>query len=427
MLLKDAPFRRLMIGRTISMLGSNVQQFVLALYVLHLTGSATLFASVMAIAILPRLILSPFAGVFGDWFDRKKSIVSIDFINAIFLIIFCCVYFIKDGLSVPMVFILVLGLEATEVFFGSAMAAVLPSIVEKEKLLEASSISSLSSSISQMLAPLIGALIYGWMGMQLILVLNALSFIVSALCEMKIPIPSHHKRPKKLGIGVFWKDLLEGLSVMRQNRFIRMIVFVAMMINFCIAPVFSVGLIYVVKEVLVSSDVEYGLFQTVLAIGMISAPLMFAKPIKKIPIGRLLMISFIAISCSVGVISLLTLGAYGMPETYNKSLFIGVLLAAAIISMSATVANIAVGTIFNLVTPLEVMGRTATVLNLLCTIAIPIGTVFMGILLDHFSAYVAIGVAGIGLIVTLIVSARNILDSSPQTDSNDELEIIEEI
>ena len=55
-----------------------MQQFVISLYVLALTGSATIFASMLSISILLRIILSPMAGVFGDWFDRKNySIIGL--------------------------------------------------------------------------------------------------------------------------------------------------------------------------------------------------------------------------------------------------------------------------------------------------------------------------------------------------------------
>lgn len=70
--IKRKDFSLLILGKLVSLLGSNMQQFALSLYVLALTGSATIFASMLSISILPRIILSPIAGVFGDWFDRKK-------------------------------------------------------------------------------------------------------------------------------------------------------------------------------------------------------------------------------------------------------------------------------------------------------------------------------------------------------------------
>ena len=56
---------------SLGMGASNILQYVLSLYVLDITGSATLFASMLSIIIFPRILLTPFAGVLAD---RVKKI-----------------------------------------------------------------------------------------------------------------------------------------------------------------------------------------------------------------------------------------------------------------------------------------------------------------------------------------------------------------
>src|SRR5690554_5793651 len=176
-LLKQRDFTLLIFGNLVSLLGSNMQQFALSLYVLALTGSATIFASILSISILPRLLLSPIAGVFGDWFDRKKTIVILDFVNGAIIGIFALIYIVNDGISIPMIYVLVILLETTEIFFHSAMSAVIPSIVKKEEMLDANSINSLVMNIGNILAPIIAAFLYGTFGMKIILIVNSLSFL----------------------------------------------------------------------------------------------------------------------------------------------------------------------------------------------------------------------------------------------------------
>src|SRR5699024_3124133 len=124
-------FSLLLIGKLVSLVGSNMLQFALSLYVLDLTGSATVFASILSIIIIPRLIFSPFAGVFGDWFDRKKVIVVLDMLNAIIIGVYAAIFIYNDGITIPLIYILVIFLEIIEIFFHSSMAAVIPSIKEK--------------------------------------------------------------------------------------------------------------------------------------------------------------------------------------------------------------------------------------------------------------------------------------------------------
>jgi len=210
-LIKQKDFSLLILGKLVSLLGSNMQQFALSLYVLAITGSATVFASILSISILPRLLLSPVAGVFGDWFDRKKTIVSLDFLNAIIIGIFAGIYMVNDNLSIAAIYILVILLEITEIFFHSAMSAVLPSMVKKEELLEANSFNSLVMSIGNVLSPVIAAALYGAFGMKIILIVNSASFALSAVSEIFINMPKTHKQPEKIDIKTFMNDLAEGI------------------------------------------------------------------------------------------------------------------------------------------------------------------------------------------------------------------------
>lgn len=82
-LLKQKDFLLLMAGQFVSMMGSQFQSFAVSLYILKITGSATKFASVLVIMMIIQVLLGPVAGVFADWFDRKKIIVLLDFLNGV--------------------------------------------------------------------------------------------------------------------------------------------------------------------------------------------------------------------------------------------------------------------------------------------------------------------------------------------------------
>src|SRR4051812_26614720 len=98
-LFRQKNFTLLIAGKLISLLGSNILQFALSLYVLSITGSATIFASMLSILILPRLLLSPIAGVFGDWFDRKKVIILLDLANTIIIFVYSIIYILNSSIS----------------------------------------------------------------------------------------------------------------------------------------------------------------------------------------------------------------------------------------------------------------------------------------------------------------------------------------
>lgn len=68
---------------------------------------------------------------------------------------------------------------------------------------------------------------------------------------------------------------------------------------------------------------------------------------------------------------------------------------------SATISNIAIGTIFNQIVPIELMGRTSTVFNLLVCISIPIGQMIFGYLYDIIAPSYVIAISSLILIAVL--------------------------
>ncbi len=422
-LIKQKNLLLLLTGKLISLLGSNIQQFALSLYVLALTGSATIFASILSISILPRLLLSPIAGVFGDWFNRKKVIVFLDIINSLLIGLFALIFIINGSLTIIMIYILVILLEMTEIFFQSSMSAVIPSIVKKEELLDANAFNSLVVNIGQLLAPVIGALLYGAFGLKIVLIINAVSFLISGISEMFIKVPQNNNKPERINYKSFKNDLMEGINTIKSNKAISTIIGLGTIINFCAGPLFSVGLIFIIKEVLLATDFQFGLFQMIFASSMVLAPILCSGFIKKIQIGRLCYLSFIVIALLIFTMAIIPSNIVLDIFIPNILPFILLIIITFIIGMSVTVANISVGTLFNQVVPIELMGRTSTVLNLAVTIFIPVGNMVFGFLFDTIASSYVIITSGLILLVATLIFKKPLLNikSIEDKDIGDEM------
>ena len=79
-------FNILVLGQIISLFGSSIQRFALSLYLLDLTGSASLFASILAISMIPIVLISPIAGILADRGDKKKLMFFLDVASGILLL-----------------------------------------------------------------------------------------------------------------------------------------------------------------------------------------------------------------------------------------------------------------------------------------------------------------------------------------------------
>lgn len=408
-LLKNKDYSLLMIGKLVSLLGSNMLQFALSLYVLSLTGSALIFASMLSISILPRLLLSPIAGVFGDWFNRKKAIVFLDFINGTLIATFALIFLLNGGLSLLLIYAFVILLEIIEIFFGAAMAAVIPSMVKKEQLFAANSLQSLVLNFGQLLAPTIAALVYGFAGMLIVLIVTALCFVLSAISEIFIRIPKHTKQ-STFTLSHFKTDFIEGVKIIKSSKFILTILGLVAIINFTISPLFSVGLTFVVKETLKASDFQFGLFQTIFALASITAPILLGLGKKTKNVGTLLFRSFLLLSIIVLLIAIVPsdlLLTYFAP---NVIPFIFLLILLFFIGMLVTTVNITISTIFSQIVPLEAMGRASSVLTLASTILIPLGQIAFGFLFDNLAASYVIIICGLILLSAVLLYRKRLLN-----------------
>ena len=423
-LIKQKDFGLLILGKLVSLLGSNMQQFALSLYVLQLTGSAAIFASMLSISIIPRLLLSPIAGVFGDWFDRKKTIVLLDFLNSLIIAFYAVLFIIRGALTLPMIYVFVIVLEIVEIFFHSAMAAVIPSMVKKEELMEANSFNSLVMNIGQLIAPILGAALYGAFGLKIVLIVNSICFMLSALSEMFINIPKKHKKPEKIDVKSFVASLKEGIDIIKKNRLIYTMISLGTLINFSVAPLFSVGLIFIIKEVLKATDFQFGLFQSVLSLSMIVAPILCGGIMRKMKVGKLCYLSFLAIG--LVILFMVPIPSKILMNSLNSNLLPYILLMAAsfMVGVLVTVANISLGTIFEQVTPVELMGRTSTIFNLAVTVFIPVGQMLFGFLYDIISPSYVVALSGIILILSVLKYKNNLLKADEEDNTGD---VIDEV
>ena len=412
-LLKEKNFGIYILGKLISLIGSNMQQFALSLYVYALTGSAAIFATMLSVSILPRLLFSPFAGVFGDWFDRKKMIVRLDILNGILLLLFAGVFTLNEGFSIAMIFILVIVLEITEVFYEAASTGIIPSIVSKDDMAQAQSLRSLVFSVGRLISPIIGAALYGFVGLFIVLVINGVSFFLMGLLETMIHVPAHHKRPEAINRSTFVRDFKEGLSAIRDNRFLQSIISIGVVINFVFAPIFSVGILVLIIDVLEGSEFQYGLFQTIITFAMVIGPIIAANLLKKIDIAKVCFVGMFASTIVMSLMGLLFSDLIYGSFVSTLSPFILLLVLAFALGLFISIINITVGTLFAQVVPLHLMGRASSVMNLFVTITIPIGQVVFGLMFDHFPVYRVIMIGSSVVFIALLL-VRNTLLSSTQ-------------
>lgn len=416
-LLKQKDFLLLMLGKLVSLIGSEMQGFALSLYVLKITGSATKFASVLSITLIPKLILGPIAGVIIDWIDRKKVIVYLDMLSGIIIGIYAVLYIVNGELSLGGIYVLAVLLSFISLIFQPAINTVLPSIVEKEELAGANGINSLVMSIGNLIAPAVAGFIFGIYGMSVVLIVNSISFILSSISEMFINIPKANNKPEKINVNTFVYDFSQGIKFIKDKKIIATIITLACLVNFACPPITSIGLAFISKQILKVTDYQYGILQCFFVASMMVATFVINKVTKKITIGKIIFLDIFITSILIAVMAIIPSTFYLNLFSSNLIPYISLIVIIFMIGLIISIGNIALGTMFQQEVPLEIMGRVGTVMTSISMAAMPLGQMLFGFLFDKIEAWMCIAIASfIFLIVSLTFKKSLCAD-----DENNEL------
>lgn len=410
-LLKQKDFLLLIQGKFVSLMGSQMQSFALSLYVLKVTGSAAKFASVLAVSLIPQIVLGPIAGVFVDWFDRKKLIVYLDILSGIVIGIFVVIYKINGALSLPSVYILTITMTLISILFNPAINTIIPTIIKKEELVDANGINSFIMSLGSLAAPAIAGVLLGIYGIYAILILNSISFILSSIFEMFINIPKVNKKPEKINYNSFRRDFSEGINFIKSKKIMMNVIMLAVVINFAINPVFNIGLTYISKSILKITDSQYGLLESIFVISMIVAPFLCSIVSKKIKLGKILFLDIFINSILVAIMAIIPSSPFLNLFGNNFLPYISLITIGFLVGLVATIGNIAFNTMLQQVVPLSMMGRVSAVMGTGCMAAIPLGQIIYGFLFDKIEAWMCVGSSAVILFITILAFKKVLCNS----------------
>lgn len=187
-LLRQNPnFTRLWLARVVSLLGDWFSTIVLAAVIRDLTsgsGAEGLAISGLFLAqVLPPLIFSPLGGVLTDRFDRKKLIIITDVLRAVAVLGILVAFALQ---SLALIYLLRIFQFALSALFEPAHSALLPNLVRQQDLVRANTLSSITWSVMLAIGSLAGGIVGTLFGAEFAIVIDAGTFLLSALLVLGI-------------------------------------------------------------------------------------------------------------------------------------------------------------------------------------------------------------------------------------------------
>ncbi|MEC5241432.1 MFS transporter [Bacillus mycoides] len=267
------------IAKTVSIFGSSIYSFALGLYVLQITGSALNFAITLILGTIPMIVMNPFAGVIADKVDKKKLVICMDLLSGCLLI---TVYILSSyyGLNLFIVYTTTFLMTVFTTFFGIGLEAAKPNIVSKERLMSINSISKIIDSVSLILGPMLGGIVFAVFDIKIFIIINGISFILSgisiAFIHFKLFEFNINEECPKRRIN-FIKDIKEGFSYLIEKESLKNTFRILISLNFFLGFAVTVPLPYIINTVLNLSSKQFGIIQGTFPVGMIIGAILVKK------------------------------------------------------------------------------------------------------------------------------------------------------
>jgi DHA3 family macrolide efflux protein-like MFS transporter len=260
------PFSIIYVGQVFSLLGSRLVQFSIVWWLTSTTGSASALALGSIIALLPDVLVTPFAGVLTDRWNRRIVLIVTDALIALAVVVLAFLYAWR-AVSVWHVYGLMLVRSVGGVFHWLAWQSSTKMLVPERHLSRVAGLQQSVQGIAGFVAPPMGALLIELLPIHMILAIDVVTAILAIIPLLFIGIP----QPPSLhanGRSSILASLREGLGYIRTKTGVLLIVVMFMAINLLMIPAFSLQPILVTNH-FNGGAVELGLMQSAYGIGLI--------------------------------------------------------------------------------------------------------------------------------------------------------------
>ncbi len=377
-------------GQLISIAGSQMQLWALYWHLRTLTDQPLVISGVGLVRFLPIILLSLIAGVAADRFDRRKlTILTQIALGTVALILGLTTF--KSLVTLWLLFVLIAIQSVAVAFDTPARQALIPSLVSRQDLPSAYSLTSIAHKIGGILGPAISGLVIAFWGLQWAYWINAVSYlaVIAALVGMgNINTTVENKR---LDLRSTWVDIRAGIDFIRNSP----VIFSVMILDF-FGTFFSSAntlLPFVATDVLHVGPIQYGWLSASQSIGTMLVGLYLSQKARLLRQG-------ILISLSVAGFGLATI-LFGASRAFWLTM-VALVLVGAFDGLSSIIRN----TLRQLLTPDEMRGRMMSITQIFFKGGPQLGEMESGFLAQLIGVPLSIVSGGVGCLVATWVVVR---------------------
>lgn len=207
-------FRYLWAGQVISLTGDWFNLIASAALIATLTQSGSAIGGLFVVRMLAPFLVSPIAGVAADRYNRRAILIITDVLRCFVVLGFVLV---REPQHVWLIYVLTAVQAASQGFYFPAWNAILPDIAKPQELGIANALSSATWSVMLAFGSALGGLVAGVVGVYPAFVIDAVTFLFSALILLRMPYHSKLSRDSDLSILAGIGQYIDGLRYLRRH------------------------------------------------------------------------------------------------------------------------------------------------------------------------------------------------------------------
>ncbi|MEK4706612.1 MFS transporter [Bacillus sp. FSL R10-2780] len=388
----------MMIGKMTSLLGAGIYTFAMGLYVLKTTGSGMGFATTLICGSIPRMICGPIAGAVADRVNRRWLVIGTDLLSSLTMLIMF-ILATMFGPSLLFIYVSAALLSICASFYSVAVTSSIPNLVDEERIQKASALNQTAASLSNILAPIIGGVVFGFFSIKSFFLLNSITFFLAVIVQLFIVFDLYKKEMAE-SKEHFLTSIKEGFSYVKRQHEIYGLMKIAVGVNFFASALF-VSLPYIIVQNLHLSSKQLGVVEGMLAVGMLIGAIVLSvrkevnNPFRSVYIGLFL---FAGLSLFTVFPLLVTI-----PKVVSFIYYIAFMILTGI---SMMVVNIPMQVHMQKTTDPNYLGRVFGLLETISTAIAPLGMIVYGLLLDMLPTSIVMMTLGGGLLLVVLVGVR---------------------
>ena len=253
-------FLLLLQGNAVSTIGDVMYSVAIGYWVYEQTGSSSLMGIMSAISMFVTMFLSPFTGSIVDKCNRKWVLVGMDMMqSAVMLTIGILAW--TDRLNVAGVLVAAFLAAMGTVFYSPAASTLMIDIIPKDDMVRGESLFSAANSLISMVGTAFSGVMVAFLGVPLIVTLNGLSNLYSAVSVLFISVPKTVQQGLPVSVKSVLRDSGAAVKMIFSDLCLRLFVPCALILNLLGAGPLTLVLPFCMEKGF--SVEQYGYFMSV--------------------------------------------------------------------------------------------------------------------------------------------------------------------